>query len=55
MLVKIKKLTYKIYNTIPDNIFYDNDIFSMYERKNRFNKFFSSIAKYLKNKYLPIY
>ena len=54
MCVKIKKLTYhKKYNTIPDDIFYDNNIFSEYEKKT-FNTFFSSIATDLQDKYLPI-
>ena len=54
MCVKIKKLTdHKKYNTIPDDIFYDNNIFSKYEKKT-FNTFFSSIATDLQDKYLPI-
>ena len=55
MWVKIKKLTdHKEYNTIPDDIFYGNNIFSKCERINAFNKFFSSIATDLQDKYLPI-
>ena len=55
MWVKIKKLTdHKKYNTIPDNICYGNNIFSNFERKSAFNKFFSSIATDLQDKYLPI-
>ena len=55
MWVKIKKLTYhKKYNTIPDNICYGNNIFSNCEIKSAFNKFFSSIATDLQDKYLPI-
>ena len=54
MWVKIKKLTdHKKYNTIPVNIFYGN-MFSKSERKNSFNKFVSSIATDLQDKYLPI-
>ena len=53
--VKIKKLTdHKKYNTIPDNIFYGNNIFSKCERKHAFNPFFSSIATDLQDKYLKI-
>ena len=55
MWVKIKKLTdHKKYNTIPDNIFYGNNIFSKCERKNAITKFFSSISPDLLDKYLPI-
>ena len=55
MWVKIKKLTdHKKYNTIPDNIYYGNNIFSNCERKSAFNKFFRSIATDLQDKYLPI-
>ena len=53
--LKFKKLTdHKKYNTIPDNICYGNNIFSNCERKSAFNKFFSSIATDLQDKYLPI-
>ena len=55
MWVKIKKLTdHTKYNTIPDDISYGNNTFSKCERINAFNTFFSSIATYLQDKYLPI-
>ena len=55
MWVKIKKLTdHKKYNTIPDDNFYDNIIFSKCDRINAFNAFFSSITTDLQDKYLPI-
>ena len=55
MWVKIKKLTdHKKYNTILDNIFYGNNIFSKCERKNTFNKLFGSIATDQREKYLLI-
>ena len=55
MWEKIKKLTsHKKYNTIPDDIFYGNNIFSKCEIINTFNKFLSSITTDLQNTYLPI-
>ena len=45
MWVKIKKLTdHNNYNTILDDIFYDNNTFSKCKRINAFNTLFSSIA-----------
>ena len=52
--VKIKKLTnHKKYNTIPDNIFYDNNIFSKCEIKMSFSTCFSLIATNLQVEYFP--
>ena len=55
MVVKIKKLyDHKKYNTIPDDIFYINNIFNKCERINAFNTYFSSISNDLQEYYLPM-